>query len=127
MASYKVRYLICIFISLIRNRQISLYVSASLEDFVSFTYQSTLLYGNRPQVKVVATRRILPHKLIDYLVGMTVDIPEADNSDDDEGHPWDNSILTCSRRKGNLAFLGPARFVNHDCTPNVQVLTHDLS
>lgn len=62
--------------------------------------------------------------MIPGLLGTTVDIERDDSKllSALNPHMWDFSVLQSSKRDDQLQiFLGPARFVNHDCCPNVKV------
>lgn len=87
-----------------------------------FFIGTTLRYGGA-QAAVFAKQMIPENAIISGLVGITVDITEDDCQlfADQGSHSWDFSVLQSSRlHNRQQLFLGPARFVNHDCGPNVK-------
>lgn len=73
--------------------------------------------ATQPEAAVYARRRIGKGEEIKYLSGSCVDL-----SEDEEAKlrttGSDFSVVTSKRRGVNSLFLGPARFVNHDCDAN---------
>ncbi|KAK0703377.1 hypothetical protein B0T26DRAFT_792835 [Lasiosphaeria miniovina] len=83
-----------------------------------FEVNSTNRYDlGREDASITARCRMLRGSAVAYLNGSRVDI-----SREEEGfltsHGKDFSIVFSSRRNRNCVFLGPARFVNHDCDAN---------
>lgn len=87
-----------------------------------FSIGTTVRYGGA-QAAVFAKQMIPKNTIISGLVGITVDITDDDCHlfADQGSHSWDFSVLQSSRlHNRQQLFLGPARFVNHDCGPNVK-------
>ena len=74
------------------------------------------------EAAVVARRNIKKGETIKYLCGTLVEMtPEEEKNLDLTRR--DFSIVTSSRKKKSLLFLGPARFANHDCNANARLTT----
>ncbi|CAI6353931.1 unnamed protein product [Macrosiphum euphorbiae] len=88
----------------------------SLED-KSYRYERNSRFKNQKyDVKIVATQTISCGKIIYTLCGMTAPIkPEEIKIGVN-----DFSILTSSRNKKDLLFLGPAAYINHSCSNNTE-------
>lgn len=104
-------------------RQTVLYLSM-LHGQSAVEIRLTSRYGGAIQATVVARRAIAPDVLLGDLLGAAVDVSVQDEDlvrqSGREG--WDFSILASLKKRGRAQlFLGPARFVNHDCQPNVKV------
>ena len=76
-------------------------------------------YLDREDAGITARHRIPRGSTIAYLNGFQVDISlEEEDCITKDGR--DFSIVFSSRRNRNAVFLGPARFVNHDCGANAK-------
>jgi hypothetical protein len=86
-----------------------------------FDINSTHRYDlSREEASITARHCIPQGSTIKYLNGAQVDIPsEEEGSIMGEGSHF--SIVYSSRRKRHCIFLGPARFVNHDCDTNAKL------
>ncbi|XP_029348002.1 uncharacterized protein LOC115034741 [Acyrthosiphon pisum] len=88
----------------------------SLQD-ISYRYEKNYRFKNKlNDVKVVATQSISYGKIIRTLCGMTAAI----KPEDIKIGVNDFSILTSSRTKKDLLFLGPAAYINHSCQYNTE-------
>lgn len=77
-----------------------------------------------PEAAVVAREDIPAGKPISFLVGETLPLSkEKEISLTESGK--DFSVVESSYRKSVSILLGPARFVNHDCLPNCQLVPLD--
>ena len=74
------------------------------------------------EAAVTARRFIKKNEIIKYLCGIQVIMTK-----EEEAHinlsRRDFSIVISSRNKTASLFLGPARFANHDCGANAQLMT----
>jgi histone-lysine N-methyltransferase SUV420H len=70
---------------------------------------------------VVARRRIAPGESIKFLTGIQVEMTEKE--EEELSSRTDFSIVISSRKKRPSLFLGPARFANHDCDSNAELVT----
>ncbi|XP_050063000.1 histone-lysine N-methyltransferase KMT5B-like [Aphis gossypii] len=88
----------------------------SLQD-ISYRYEKNYRFKNKlNDVKVVATQSISYGKIIRTLCGMTAAI----KPEDIKIGVNDFSILTSSRTKKYLLFLGPVTYINHSCQYNTE-------
>lgn len=77
--------------------------------------------GPKSESCVIAIRSWRPGEIVKYLAGTIVAMTEEEEDFYEAGH--DFSILHSSRLDSMCLFLGPARFVNHDCSPNGAFVT----
>ncbi|CAG8442713.1 7960_t:CDS:10 [Ambispora gerdemannii] len=78
----------------------------------------TLRYSNSKKAEacILATKRWTKGEIIRYCNGILVELTKEEESKlDDEK---DFSIIASERKKRNCVYVGPGRFVNHDCDPN---------
>ncbi|KAH8727427.1 hypothetical protein GQ44DRAFT_825120 [Phaeosphaeriaceae sp. PMI808] len=98
--------------------QLDSYVQIYLPDCpfdINITYQ----YSSTGEACVTA-RRPIDGGIIKYLFGYLVVLKEGEEDDlIDTGR--DFSVFTSSRNRSSLLFLGPGRFVNHDCDGNAKL------
>jgi hypothetical protein len=87
----------------------------------TFRYSS----NGKHEAAVISTKRWLPHERALSLCGRSIELSfeEEAKLGDENGKNRDFSVLYSTRNKCFCLFLGPARFVNHDCNPNCQVRT----
>lgn len=101
-------------------RQVELYAKFESASHSSIL-QVTKRYGD-PQLTVISKRKFKSGQLVPELVGRTVNLSESDEIELSlRNSKWDFSVIFPSSKKSRQLFFGPARFVNHDCKPNVQV------
>ncbi|KAG9304212.1 hypothetical protein G9A89_019774 [Geosiphon pyriformis] len=78
----------------------------------------TLRYSNsnKAEACIIATKHWTKGEIIRYCNGILVELtPEEESKLDDEK---DFSIIASERKKRNCVYVGPGRFVNHDCDAN---------
>lgn len=87
-----------------------------------FTIEPTYLYHpDKPQVCVQAAAAIPQGARISGLRGRTIPITPVQLTDlEQQGK--DFSIVTAPRCSTLSLLIGPASFINHDCSPNVELL-----
>ena len=73
------------------------------------------------EAAVTARRRIKQGELIKYLTGTLVPLSTQESMDLDMTNR-NFSIVVNARKKSDQMFLGPARFANHDCSPNGRLI-----
>ena len=79
------------------------------------------LFSNKVEAKACATKTWLPGDEIVSLAGIFVALTAEEEQ---LLSSRDFSIMYSTKRHRYGLFLGPARFVNHDCNPNVAVKRH---
>lgn len=84
--------------------------------------KATSRYGGG-HAAVFAKREIPAGFTIKQLCGVSVDILPSDEERllSTASVKREFSLLFSSKKKQSQLLLGPARFVNHDCNPNVEV------
>ncbi|OSD04087.1 hypothetical protein PYCCODRAFT_1364760 [Trametes coccinea BRFM310] len=84
----------------------------------------------KSELCILATRPLAPGTVISELKGSMADLTEEEDKElkgTESGHPdgtgirRDFSVIHSKQLKKNHLFLGPARFVNHDCDHNVEL------
>ncbi|TBU42836.1 hypothetical protein BD309DRAFT_1081132 [Dichomitus squalens] len=84
----------------------------------------------KSELCILATRPLVPGTVISELKGSMADLTEEEDKElkgTDIGRPEsvgirrDFSVIHSKQLKKNHLFLGPARFVNHDCDHNVEL------
>ncbi|OCH84634.1 hypothetical protein OBBRIDRAFT_785914 [Obba rivulosa] len=84
----------------------------------------------KSELCILATRPLAPGKIIAELKGSMAHLSEAEDKElkrtdgkyaDGVGIRRDFSVIHSKQLKKNHLFLGPARFVNHDCDHNVEL------
>jgi [histone H4]-N-methyl-L-lysine20 N-methyltransferase len=104
------------------NKHLRKYINLWLPD-CPFEVTTTNRYTITTQeAAVVARRSIKKGEIIKYLCGTLVELTSQEEKDLDLTRR-DFSIVTSSRKKKSLLFLGPARFANHDCKANARLTT----
>jgi hypothetical protein len=86
----------------------------------------TYRYKNSEKVeaRLVATQEWKAGDEIRFCHGIIAEL----NGEDEEGLKGrDFSVIFSTKRRCNCLFLGPARFVNHDCEANCQVFCFGCS
>ena len=71
------------------------------------------------EAKVIATKKWYHGDEIKLLQGVNTDLTREE--EEGLGGQDDFSVMYSAKRKCSRLFTGPGRFVNHDCTPNVNV------
>ncbi|KAF2175906.1 SET domain-containing protein, partial [Zopfia rhizophila CBS 207.26] len=100
------------------KNQLTSYVQMYLPD-CPFEINTTRQYSVIPEGCVTA-RRPIDRGVIKYLYGFLVSLKEEEEHDlDVTGRNF--TIVTSSRSNCSSLFLGPARFVNHDCEGNAEL------
>lgn len=87
-----------------------------------FEYGETMLLSDvtgKPEVAVLATRALPEKYELPHLAGRVMEICENEEKELQRSGR-DTSLIRGKNGKTSI-FLGPARFVNHDCRPNVKV------
>ena len=89
-----------------------------------FDITSTNRYDpDREDASITARRHIPRGSTVAYLNGYKVYVsPEEEDTITNTG--MDFSIVYSTYKKRNYIFLGPARFVNHDCDPNAELASN---
>lgn len=85
-----------------------------------FYFSQTFLYSSQPQATVYSRRHWKVGDVITDLYGH-ISTLSAEESKKLAAEEKDFSVMYSHRRRKFLLFLGPARFVNHDCNSNTQV------
>ncbi|KAI0940611.1 hypothetical protein AcW1_003763 [Taiwanofungus camphoratus] len=84
----------------------------------------------KSELCILATRPLMPGMVITELKGSMADLTEEEDKElkrtdalyaDGVGIRRDFSVIHSKQLKKNHLFLGPARFVNHDCDHNVEL------
>ncbi|OBZ68171.1 Histone-lysine N-methyltransferase set9 [Grifola frondosa] len=84
----------------------------------------------KSELCILSTRPLVPGQVISELKGSMADLTDKEDKDlkrTDERHTdgvgirRDFSVIHSKQLKKNHLFLGPARFVNHDCDHNVEL------
>ncbi|ODV89397.1 hypothetical protein CANCADRAFT_139248 [Tortispora caseinolytica NRRL Y-17796] len=79
---------------------------------------------NRVESSIVARRHIQSGESIQYLSGRLVPVvQDEDRYNFIEREGQDFSIVYSSRKNELCLMLGPARFINHDCSPNARFVS----
>ena len=73
------------------------------------------------EAAVTARKRVKQGETIKYLTGTLVPLSTAESMDLDMTNR-NFSIVVNARKKSDQMFLGPARFANHDCSPNGRLI-----
>ncbi|KXS18254.1 hypothetical protein M427DRAFT_132992 [Gonapodya prolifera JEL478] len=81
---------------------------------ISRTYRYSRV-SQKAEACILATRNWVPGEQINLCTGYIAILTEED---EDWLSDRDFSVITLSSKKASSLFLGPARFVNHDCEPN---------
>ncbi|KAK6341312.1 Histone-lysine N-methyltransferase set9 [Orbilia brochopaga] len=79
------------------------------------------------EASVVARAPIAKGEVIKNLSGVMVTMTKEEEAEFNEASNRDFSIIHSSRKAGAQIFLGPARFVNHDCSPNCRFVSASKS
>ncbi|KAJ6263185.1 Histone-lysine N-methyltransferase [Drechslerella dactyloides] len=79
------------------------------------------------EASVVARAPIVKGEVIKNLSGVMVTMTKEEEAEFNEASNRDFSIIHSSRKAGAQIFLGPARFVNHDCSPNCRFVSASKS
>ncbi|KAH9895240.1 hypothetical protein C8Q73DRAFT_645884 [Cubamyces lactineus] len=87
-------------------------------------------HTGKSELCILATRPLAPGTVISELKGSMADLTEEEDKElkgtdagqaDGTGIRRDFSVIHSKQLKKNHLFLGPARFVNHDCDHNVEL------
>ncbi|CCG80774.1 Histone-lysine N-methyltransferase set9 [Taphrina deformans PYCC 5710] len=81
--------------------------------------------GPKSESCVIANKSLKSGEILKFLAGTIVAMTEEEEDYYEAEH--DFSILHSSRLDSMCLFLGPARFVNHDCEPNGAFVTQGAS
>lgn len=76
--------------------------------------------SGKTEACIIARRNVKSGDAIRHLTGTTVALTQEQEAS--FGHDRDFSILHSSRKNKMCLFLGPARFVNHDCKANCKLV-----
>jgi [histone H4]-N-methyl-L-lysine20 N-methyltransferase len=102
------------------------YVSIYLPD-CPFEITSTNRYTVvTHEASVTARKFIKKGETVKYLCGVQVIMTKEEEADINQRRR-DFSIVVSSRKKSASLFLGPARFANHDCGANAELMTSGAS
>lgn len=108
-------------------RHLKRYVQIYLPDSC-FEVSTTTRYNlTTPEASIIARRDIEKGELIKNLAGLMVTMTPEEEAQFTEESNRDFSIIHSSRKGGAQIFLGPARFVNHDCEPNCRFVSSGKS
>ncbi|KAI8909292.1 hypothetical protein DFJ77DRAFT_117091 [Powellomyces hirtus] len=80
--------------------------------------------SGKTEACIKATQDFQPGDEIRHCVGVIAGLSE---DDEDYLHNRDFSVMFSTKKDCNCLFLGPARFVNHDCDPNCKFFVTDRS
>ena len=83
--------------------------------------QATRYSSGRTEVKVCSTRRWMPGDELRYCSGYVATLTPEEDKHLTHTAKRDFSVMFSTSRQASCLFLGPARFVNHDCNPNCKV------
>ncbi|KAI0674927.1 hypothetical protein C8Q78DRAFT_1009718 [Trametes maxima] len=87
-------------------------------------------HTGKSELCILATRPLAPGMVVSELKGSMADLTEEEDKElkgtdagqaDGAGIRRDFSVIHSKQLKKNHLFLGPARFVNHDCDHNVEL------
>ncbi|KAI0644749.1 hypothetical protein C8Q79DRAFT_1011763 [Trametes meyenii] len=87
-------------------------------------------HTGKSELCILATRALTPGMVVSELKGSMADLTEEEDKElkgtdagqaDGAGIRRDFSVIHSKQLKKNHLFLGPARFVNHDCDHNVEL------
>ncbi|KAI8083214.1 uncharacterized protein B0P05DRAFT_578601 [Gilbertella persicaria] len=82
-----------------------------------FEVSSTKRYTGQMEACIVATKDWKAGEQVKYCLGSIAELTEEDDAKlKREGR--DFSVMVSQRKKCSCLFLGPARFMNHDCDAN---------
>ncbi|KAJ3391747.1 hypothetical protein HDU92_008891 [Lobulomyces angularis] len=85
----------------------------------------TFRYKQREKIKldskIVASKRFKASDQVSFCTGVKTDLTEDDEKFL-ETNKQDFSIIYSLKKGYSSLFLGPARFINHDCNPNVKFM-----
>jgi [histone H4]-N-methyl-L-lysine20 N-methyltransferase len=111
-------YLNQLFMPLHFRDQLELYVKTNLSDCF-FEINTITHYSNTPEACVTA-RKFIKKGVIKYLCGILILLTEEEEQTL-AATSRDFSIVIFSRKKFSFLFLGPGRFVNHNCEANAKL------
>jgi hypothetical protein len=83
--------------------------------------RATRYSSGRSEVKVCATRRWPAGDELRYCSGYVAMLTPEEDKHLTHTAKRDFSVMFSTSRQTSCLFLGPARFVNHDCDPNCKV------
>lgn len=83
--------------------------------------RSTRYSSGRTEVKVCSTRKWMPGDELRHCSGYVATLTPEEDKHLTHTAKRDFSVMYSTSRQASCLFLGPARFVNHDCNPNVKV------
>lgn len=87
-----------------------------------FEVSSTTRYTGTMEACILATRDWTAGEMVQYCSGAIVELTKEDDAKlKSEGR--DFSVMVSTRKKCTCLFLGPARFMNHDCDANCEFMT----
>lgn len=102
------------------KRHLRLYIQMYMPD-CPWEVNSTNRYTiDSHETSITARRLIKCNEPIKYLSGIQV-VVTAEEERDIMGRKKDFSLVICSKTKKTSLFLGPGRFVNHDCDANAKL------
>ncbi|KAH8119208.1 hypothetical protein DFH11DRAFT_1467947, partial [Phellopilus nigrolimitatus] len=108
------------------SRYLELYLPTGSIEIAQTSRYSRITGKN--ELCIVATRPMQPGFLIAELKGSMADLTEEEDKElkragsrSDGGMRRDFSVIHSKQLKKNHLFLGPARFVNHDCDNNCEL------
>eukprot|EP00834_Sanchytrium_tribonematis_P000910 NODE_19_length_47148_cov_1.447810.p1 type:complete len:837 gc:universal NODE_19_length_47148_cov_1.447810:40961-38451(-) len=80
---------------------------------------NTYRYKNMPEVTVIASRHVQKNEILTMVEGSWGVMNEKEN-EEFKKNGSDFSVMYSSQYKTYNVFLGPPRFINHDCNNNVE-------
>lgn len=99
------------------ERYLDLYSpNAGAEISRTFRYSSS-----KEEACLISRKRFTRHEKIEHCTGILVPLSDAEDELLGRDDQTDFSIIFSRRRGVNGLFMGPCRFVNHDCQPNAEV------
>lgn len=91
-----------------------------------FEVGHTSRYSGRLEAKVCASRPWKQGDEVRLCSGYVAQLSAAEENKLTHVDKRDFSVMFSTRKDSSCLFLGPARFVNHDCNPNCKVLSPPL-
>ena len=108
------------------DRQLQSYIQIYHPDCPFKIAESEHLSGLEPEAAVFAKRSFQRGHIIEFLSGVCVSLTKKEELELERSEK-DFSLLQSSRSQRAAMFLGPARFVNHDCKANSKIVPADKS
>jgi hypothetical protein len=77
------------------------------------------MFSDKAEARLLASRKF---EVGDEIKACTGVIAQLNKEEEESLKNRDFSVMYSTKKKSMCLFLGPARFVNHDCRPNCKVI-----